>query len=161
MWRHLCEVWFWFHSKHNVWCINDGWNNIRQKGDLKTTVCKFFLPWNISFKIFLRRWFLFPALLHKRLGVCTFGNRVRNTAKRADCFMAATNACVQLLTVITTANFTLLTVGGFKVTKTRLDPKSKFIWNQSFTGPRPSSLRMVVDHVIEFSTVCPSSVPLC
>lgn len=40
--NHLCAVWFWFHSKHNVWCINDGWDNIRQKGDLNTTVCMFF-----------------------------------------------------------------------------------------------------------------------
>ncbi len=52
MWRenHLCEVWFWFHSKHNVWCINDGWNNIRQKGDLKTTVCKVFFTLKYQFQ---------------------------------------------------------------------------------------------------------------
>lgn len=33
-----------------------------------------------------------------------------------------------------------------------------FIRNQSFTGARPSSLRMDVKHVIKFSPVCPSGV---
>ncbi len=49
------------------------------------------------------------------LEVCRFGERVRNSTKRKDCFTAATNARVQRSTGITKVNSTRLTVGGSNI----------------------------------------------
>ncbi len=76
---------------------------------IETIVCKFVLPWNISFKNILKvHWLLlrrqrFCFFLPRSprtfvLGVCTFGEQENGVM----CFRAATNAHMQPMTVIVT-----------------------------------------------------------
>ncbi len=51
---------------------------------------------------------------HFLSNICS-GSKVRNAAKRPDCFTTATNARVQLSTSLMIVNFTHLTAGGSKV----------------------------------------------
>ncbi len=85
------------------------WNDNLHISDLKQLYVRFFYLEILASKSF---WVTFPSS-----SLCKFGEQVWNFAKRADCFMAATNARVYEYTVITTVNSTHLTVGGSKVAK--------------------------------------------